>query len=133
MLEDVVAEADDELVAGCEFAGHPDHLGDPAGLDLNLVGQIEVEERLVPRAGPDLAVAEQVDELARMVLAGDEQHLADTEPLQELERVIHHRPAADRQEVLVRDAGQLLEPGRVPTGADQALHARDATAVGSTS
>ena len=49
VLEDVVAEADDELVAGGEVARHADHLRDPAGLDLHLVGQVEVEERLVAR------------------------------------------------------------------------------------
>ena len=44
VLEDVVAEADDELLAAREVARHPDHLGDPARLDLHLVGQVEVEE-----------------------------------------------------------------------------------------
>ena len=70
-----------------------------------------------------MAVAEQVDELPRVLLAGDEQHLAHAEPLQELQRVVDHRPAADRQQVLVRDARQLLEPRRGPAGADEALHA----------
>ncbi len=108
-----------------EVARHPDDLGDPAGLDLHLVGEIEVEERLVGRAGPDAPVAEQVDEVARVLLAGHEQHLADPEPLQELERVVDHRPAADRQQVLVRDARQLLETRRLAAGADQTLHDGD--------
>src|SRR5207248_10543953 len=70
----------------------------------------------------DAAVAEQVDEAAGMLLAGDEQHLADADPLQELKRVVDHRPAPDREQVLVRDARQLGEPGRAPAGTDQALH-----------
>ena len=75
-----------------------------------------------------MAVAEQVDEVARVLLAGDEQHLAHADPLQQLQRVVDHRPAADRQQVLVRDARQLLEPRRRPACADEALHARaDAT------
>ena len=54
VLEDVVAEADDELLAAREVARHPDDLRDPAGLDLHLVGQVEVEQQLVaaPRAAP---------------------------------------------------------------------------------
>src|SRR5713226_8281267 len=44
VLEDVVAEADDELVAGGEVAGHPHDLRDPARLGLDLVGEVEVEE-----------------------------------------------------------------------------------------
>ena len=51
-------------------------------------------------------------------------------PLQLLQRVIDHRPVADRQQVLVRDARQLLETRRVAAGCDQALHAGDPTAAG---
>ena len=49
VLEDVVAEADDELLAAGEVARHADDLRDPAGLDLHLVGEVEVEEQLVAR------------------------------------------------------------------------------------
>ena len=76
-----------------------------------------------------MAVAEQVDELARVLLPGDEQHLADAGALQQLQRVVDHRPAADRQQVLVRDARQLLEPRRGAACADQSFHAADATAA----
>ena len=55
-------------------------------------------------------------------LPGHEQHLAHPDPLEELERVVDHRPAADREQVLVRDARQLLEPRRRPACADQSLH-----------
>ena len=46
----------------------------------------------------------------------------DADPLEELQRVVDHRPAADREQVLVRDAGQLGEPRRRSAGADEALH-----------
>ena len=61
-------------------------------------------------------------------LPGDEQHLADTRQLQELQRVVDHRPAPDREQVLVRDARQLAQARRLAAGADEALrlHARDA-------
>ena len=81
VLEDVVAEADDQPVAGGEVASHADHLGDPSGLGLHLVGEVELEQQLAAAALLDLAVAEQVDELACVLLAGDEQHLAHAEPL----------------------------------------------------
>jgi len=66
------------------FALLVDHLGDPARLRLHLVREIEVEQRAVgaPLAHP--AVAEEVDQLPRMALAGDDQHLADPGELQEL-------------------------------------------------
>ena len=131
VLEDVVAEADHQLLAAGEVPRHPDDLGDPARLDLHLVAEVEVEERLVGGAGLHAAVAEQVDEVARMLLPGDEQHLADADPLQQLQRVVDHRPAADREQVLVGDARQLLEPRRRAACADEAFHGRgDATAVG---
>ena len=51
------------------------------------------------------------------------------DPLQQLQRVIDHRPAAYRQQVLVRHARQLLEPGRRAACADEPFHdAADATA-----
>ena len=52
-----------------ELACHADDLRDPAGLDLHLVGEVEVEEQLVARRATDVAVAEQVDELPGVLLA----------------------------------------------------------------
>ena len=48
--------------------------------------------------------------------------------LQQLQRVVDHRPVADRQEVLVRDARQLFEARRVAAGGDEPFHAGDPTA-----
>ena len=57
------------------------------------------------------------------------QHLAHAHSLQELERVIDHRPLTDRQQVLVGDARQLGEARRVAAGADETFHAADAIAA----
>ena len=110
-------------------ARHADDLRDAARLDLHLVREVEVEERLVARTRAHVAVAEQVDELPRVLLPGDEQHLLHARALQQLQRVVDHRPAPDRQQVLVRDARQLLETRRGPAGGDQALHTADAIAA----
>ena len=72
--------------------GHADDLRDPARLGLHLVGDVEVEEQAVAVAVTDPAVAEQVDELPRVGLPGHHQHLPDPESLQQLERVVDHRP-----------------------------------------
>ena len=47
----------------------PDDLRDPARLDLHLVGEVELEERLVRGPRTNAAVAEQVDEVAGVLLA----------------------------------------------------------------
>ena len=131
ILEDVVAEADDELVVAGEALGHADDLRDPARLDLHLVGEIEIEERVALAALLHPPVAEQVDQLARMALAGDDHHLPHAGELEQLQRVVDHRPAADREQVLVDDARQLAEPRRLAARCDQSLDphaAADATA-----
>ena len=79
LLEDVVAEADHEALAAGEALGHAHDLGDPAGLGLHLVGQVQVEEEAVAVALPHAAVAEQVDEVAGMPLPGDDEHVPDPE------------------------------------------------------
>ena len=75
-----------------------------------------------PRVHP--AVAEQVDQLTGMTLAGNDQHLADPGELQQLERVVDHRPSPHREQVLVGDAGQLLETGGLSTGRDEPTDTR---------
>jgi hypothetical protein len=126
VLEDVVAEHDDERLAGGEVVRHPDHLRDPARLRLHLVGEIEVEQRLVGAPDREVPVAEEVDHLAGVTLAGHDEHLLDARELQQLQRVVDHRPAADREQVLVRDARQLAEPRRLTSRTDESLrHARD--------
>ena len=115
-----------------EALGHADDLRDPARLDLDLVGQIEVEERIGAPALAHPAVAEQVDHLPRMALAGDDHHLLDAGELEQLQRVEDHRPVAHREQVLVDDARQLTQPGRLAPGRDQSLcpHAADDATAG---
>ena len=100
----------------------------PPGCGLHLVGEIELEQRRVAVAHRQVAVAEQVDHLPRVALAGDDEHLADPGELQQLQRVVDHRPAADRQQVLVGDARQLPEPRRLSSCADESLHGAMLTA-----
>jgi hypothetical protein len=63
-LEQVVAEADHELPAAREAFRHPDDLRDPSRLGLHLVGEVELEQRLLRPALRHSAVAEQVDQLS---------------------------------------------------------------------
>ena len=120
-LEEVVPEAHDELPGPGEALGHPDDLRDPARLGLHLVREVELEERLLRPARRHAAVAEQVDQLARVPLPRHDQHVLDARQLQELERVVDHRPAADREQVLVRDARQLTEPRRLAARSDDSF------------
>ena len=79
----------------------------------------------------DPPVSEQIDQLAGMALPGDDHHLVHARQLQQLQRVVDHRPAADRQQMLVDDARQLAQPRGLAAGRDQSLclHAgADATA-----
>ena len=100
---------------------HPHDLRDASRLGLHLVGEIELEDRIAAAARCESPVPEQVDHLARMALPGDEEDVADPGQLQQLERVVDHRPAPDRQQVLVRDARQLAQARRLAAGADEAL------------
>src|SRR4029079_2820431 len=127
VLEDVVAQADDDVVVAGEALGHPDHLRDPARLDLHLVGQIEIEERCAVAALAQSSVSEQIDHLAGVTLAGDDHHLLHPRELAQLQGVEDHRPVAHREQVLVDDARQLAQPGRLATRRDQSLcpHAAD--------
>src|SRR5581483_3593297 len=87
---------------------------------LHLVGEIEVEERCIRASLLEPAVAEVVDHLPRVALPGHDQHVADAGELEQLERVVDHRPASDRQQVLVRDARQLAEARGLAACTDEA-------------
>ena len=65
------------------------------------------------------AVAEEVDDLAGVALAGHDEHLANPGALEELERVIDHRPLPDREQMLVRDTRQLAETRGLAARADE--------------
>jgi hypothetical protein len=59
-----------------------------------------------------------------VLLAGDEHDLADPRELQQLERIVDHRPAPDGEQVLVGDARQLRETRRGAARADETLDRR---------
>ena len=59
--------------------------------------------------------------------AGDQHRLGHAGPDERLDRVGDHRPVVDRQQVLVRDAGQRVETAAGPAGQDHALHGLNAS------
>src|SRR6266566_2978615 len=94
-------------------AGASERLRDPARLVL-----VGVEEPVDPVV---VAVPEQAEELARVRPAGDEHQLGDARLDKGLDRVGHHRPVVDREQVLVRDQGQRVQPRARAAGEDHAL------------
>src|SRR5438477_3926918 len=114
--EDVVAEQDDRPVAADEVLGQAQRLGDSAGPVLVRVEQA-VDAEL-------LAVAEQAQELSRVCPAGDQHHLGHAALDQRLDRVADHRAVVEREQVLVGDAGERVQPAARAAGEDDALHAR---------
>ena len=117
-LEDVVGE---HHAAPCraptKCSASPSASAMPPGLLLVAVRE-QVDAVLV-------AVAEQPEELARVRPAGDEHQLVDARLDERLDRVGDHRPVVERQQVLVRDPRQRMEPRARAAGEDDALHAGD--------
>src|SRR5205823_14859704 len=71
----------------------------------------------------------QAEELARVRPAGDEHELGHARLHERLDGVGDHRPVVDREQVLVRDPRQRIEPRALPTSEDDALHRPDATSA----
>ncbi len=69
-----------------------------------------------------MPVAEQAEELARVRPAGDQHQLVDPGVDERLDRKVDHRPVVNRQQMLVRDPRQRMEPGAGAAGQDDALH-----------
>ena len=111
--QDVVAEHAAERVVADEVAGEADGVGDAERARLVAIGQVE------PERG---AVGEQLDDVADALAADDDHDLADAHPGQRLDRVVDHRPVVDRQQMLVGDDRQRVEPRRGPAGENDALH-----------
>ena len=114
--DDVVGQHDHHPVAVDEALGQRQGLGDAAGPLLVGVGEA-VDAPLV-------AAAEEAEELAGVGAAGDHHDLVDPGRDQGLDGVGDHRPVVDRQEVLVGDAGEGVEPGPGPPCEDDAFHGR---------
>ena len=68
------------------------------------------------------ARAQELDEVAHVLGAGDEQDVGEPGADQLLERMIDHRPRTDREEVLVGHLGQLAHAGPFPAGKDHAAN-----------
>ena len=111
--QDVVAEDAAERVVADEVAGQPDGVGDAQRARLVAVGQVDAEGR---------AVRQQLDDVAHALATDDDHDLADAHPGERLDRVVDHRPVVDRQQVLVGDDRERVEPGRGAAGEDDALH-----------
>jgi hypothetical protein len=114
LLEDVVAENDAERLAVGEVLGQGERVRDPAlALLVRVVDVVEAE--LAP-------VAQQPEEVARVVPAGDDEDVADAGVDQRLDRVVDHRPVVHREQVLVGDAGERREPAPEPAREYDAFH-----------
>ena len=116
LLEHVVGQHHDDPVALPEALRQAQSVRDAALLLL-----VGVEEAVDPVVVP---VPQQAEELARMCPPGDEHDLGDAGRDERLDGVRHHRPVVDRQQVLVRDAGERVEPSAFPAREDDALHRR---------
>src|SRR5215218_5922277 len=114
-LDHVVGQHDHHPVAVHEALGEPDGLGDAARPFLVGVQQ-PVDAVLVP-------VAEQAQELAGVGAPGDDHQLGDAGRDQGLDGVGDHRPVVDRQQVLVGDQRQRVQPGARTPRQDDPFHA----------
>src|SRR5215218_1116452 len=114
-LDHVVGQHDHHPVAVHEALGEPEGLGDAARPFLVGVEQ-PVDAVLV-------AVAEQAQELAGVGTPGDHHQLGDPGRDQRLDGVGDHRPVVDRQQVLVGDERQRVQPAAGAAGQDDPFHA----------
>ena len=113
-FDDVVGQHDQHRVAVDEPGGQPEGLGDAAGLLLIAVAE-PVDAELV-------AVPQQAQELPGVGSPGHQHDLGDPGVDQRLDAPVDHRPVVDRQQVLVGDPGQRMQPRAGPPGQDDALH-----------
>ena len=73
----------------------------------------------------------QVSLQARVGVAGVDHQLGHARVDERFDRIRDHRPVVDRQQVLVRDPRERIEPGALAARENDALHAADATASSS--
>src|SRR5262245_10083241 len=123
-LDDVVAQHHDDAVALGERSRQRQSVGDPALAFLVRIG--DFVEPVLP------AVAEEPEELAGVIAAGDDEDVAQAGVREGLQRIVDHRPVVDRQQVLVGDLGEWEQPRSHPPGEDDALHILAAPVVPAT-
>ena len=109
--EEVVGEHHDDAVARREVPRQAERLGDAARLLLNR----EVE-----------LVAEVAAEVVDVVGTGHEQQIAHARVVEEVDRPLDHGPVPDREQVLVRDPGERIQPRSGPARQDNPFHLCDA-------
>jgi hypothetical protein len=97
VLENVVAQNDSDGAAVNEIFGQAQGLGDAAGFILNLVGEAALEIA---------AGAEQVDHVAHVFRARNNQNLVNAGANQFFDRDIDHGLWPNRQKMLVGNLGQ---------------------------
>ena len=81
-----------------------------------LIGVIDV---LQPEVA---AIAQQAQEIAGILAAGDQQDFLDPRVHQSLDGVIHHGLVVDRKQMLIGDAGQRIEPAAGSACKDDTFH-----------
>src|SRR5919197_3388778 len=113
-LEQVVREQHDRLVVPHEALRQPERLRDPPRTLL-----VAVEE---PLHAVLVAVPEQAEELPRVHPSRHEHDLPHSRLDERLDRVAHHGPVVDREEVLFRDPGQGMQAAAGAARQDDALH-----------
>ena len=114
LFDDVVTEHDTDLVAVREVLGKQQRVGDTALTFLIRV--LEVAEAQV------FAVAQELEEVARMLATCHDHDLANARVHEALDRVIDHRPVVDREQVLVRDERERPQTRTEPAGEDDTFH-----------
>ena len=113
-MEDIVAEDQRRGAAGEEFLADQEGLGEPLGLRLHRIAQVDPERDTGPQ---------QRLEHRQVARGGDDQDVADARQHQYRERVIDHRLVEHGQELFRDRQRRRIEPRARSTGEDDALHA----------
>src|SRR5688572_7775462 len=120
LLDDVVAEDHDDLVAIGEVFREFERIGDAALAFL--IGVLEVFDTQL------LAVLQELEKVSRVLPAGHDENLVQAGPREAFDRVIDHRPVVYRQQVLVGDQRERPEARPEAASEDDAFHGMDSPA-----
>ena len=113
-FDDVVAEDDGDRAAVGEVFGEAEGVGDAAFPFL--ISEVEFAE------ADGFPVAEEFDERAGMLAAGDDKNIGDAGVAQAFDGVHDHRLVEDREEVFVGDFSERTEASAQAAGENDALH-----------
>ena len=112
-LQDVVAQVDAERVPSHELAGARDRVGDPLRRPLDQIRELDA----IPRA-----VAEELADFLRHVVAEDDPDVRDPRVVQVLDAVQDVRLVHEREELLGPGVGEGPQVRAVAARQDDALH-----------